>query len=115
MRPERCALKCCAPECCAIAAGPHQIRLWFNIFLRNLTSPPILTRKAGLSPLGAPTHDHGFETVTPDVRAPLKRGRTVFRHPPSHSALHRILPSIAFRRPFIRVVPPWWGDAHFAT
>src|SRR5271170_7365896 len=39
--------------------------------LRNLVSLPISTRKAGLSPHGAPSHDHDFELVTPDVRAPL--------------------------------------------
>src|SRR5271169_6520881 len=39
--------------------------------LRNLVSPPILAWKAGLSPHGAPSRDHDFELVTPDVRAPL--------------------------------------------
>jgi hypothetical protein len=32
---------------------------------------PILAWKAGLSPQGAPSRGHDFETVTPDVRAPL--------------------------------------------
>jgi hypothetical protein len=31
---------------------------------------PMLTQKAGLSPHGAPSRDHDFESVTPDVRAP---------------------------------------------
>ena len=39
--------------------------------LRNLVSPPISEWKAGLSPHGAPSRDHDFELVTPDVRAPL--------------------------------------------
>jgi hypothetical protein len=39
--------------------------------LRNLVSVPMLTSKAGLSPHGAPSRDHDFELVTPDVRAPL--------------------------------------------
>ena len=39
--------------------------------LRNFLSLPILAEKAGLSPHGAPSRDHDFELVTPDVRAPL--------------------------------------------
>jgi hypothetical protein len=42
---------------------------------------PILAWKAGLSPQGAPSRGHDFETVTPDVRAPLDSWSFRFQNP----------------------------------